>query len=213
MEPIYIHRGFTLIELLVVFAIIVTIMSVVFTSQSTFNKTFVLTNTAYDIALSVRDAETYGLGTRAIGSTINAGYGLHFQSGSPAAFSFFADISPAASCTTPDCKPGNYVYTAGSDSLVRTYTLGNGITLTDFCAYTTSWTCTVAHGGYSGGLSSLDIVFSRPNPNPYISVNGAYSAAFPATAACLTLSSPQGASRYVSISYAGEISPTAASCP
>jgi prepilin-type N-terminal cleavage/methylation domain-containing protein len=206
------QRGFTLIELLVVFAIIVSIMGVVFTSQGSFNKTFTLTNTAYDVALSLRGAQTYGLGSRAVGTTVNAGYGLHFESSTPASFSFFADTSPVASCSTPDCKPGNYVYTAGSDALVRTYTLGNGITLTDFCAYTSSWTCATAHGGYAGGLSSLDVVFARPNPDPFMSVNGSYSQVLPATAACLTLSSSLG-SRYVSVSSAGQISASAASCP
>ena len=205
--------GFTLVELLVVLSIMVVIMSIVFTSQGSFNKTFILTNTAYDIALSLRNAETYGLGSRAVGSTVNAGYGLHFEDTVPGSFLFFADTSPAPSCTTPDCRPGDNVYTAGADSLVQTYTLGNGITIGDFCAYNGTWTCTYAHNGYSAGVSILDIVFARPNPDPLISVNGLYSASFPVTAACLTLVSPQGASRYVSVSSSGQITANTTSCP
>lgn len=205
------HRGFSLIELLVVFAIIMSIMAVVFTSQGSFNKTFVLTNTAYDIALTLRDAGAYGLGSRAAGTAANVGYGLHFQNSSPSSFLFFGDISPAASCTMPDCKPGNSVYTSGSDSLVRQYTLGNGVTLTDFCVFNGNWVCTYAHGGYTGGLTSLDIVFARPNPNPFMSTNGLYSAAI--TSACLTLSSALGTSRYVAVSASGGITASAASCP
>lgn len=206
-------KGFSLIEMLVVFAIIVSIMSVVFTNQGSFNKSYVLANTAYDVALSLRNAETFGIGSRALGTSVNAGYGLHFDSSDSSAFRLFADTAPAASCSTPNCKPGNYVYTVGSDSLVRTYALGNNITITDFCAYATSWSCTYAHDGASGGLTSLDIVFARPNPNPFMSENGAYSQAFPVTDACLRLSSAQGTARYVSVSLAGEISPNATSCP
>lgn len=234
MEPIHLHRGvvalkvlfnktfrpkrhtplsgFTLVELLVVFVIIVSIMSVVYTNQGSFNKSFVVSNTAYDIALSLRNAETYGLGSRALGSTVNAGYGLHFEKTSPTGFSLFADVSPAATCSKPDCKPGDNVYTVGSDSLVRTYALGNSVTISDFCAMRSgTWTCAVAHGGYLGGLSSLDVVFARPNPNPLISTNGAYSTSI--TSACLKLSSALGTSRYVSVSFTGEITPTATSCP
>jgi len=211
MHTSHTRRGFTLIELLVVFAIIISIMAVVFTSQGSFNKTFVLTNTAYDIALTLRNAGTYGLSSRAVGTIANVGYGLHFQNTTPNSFSFFADTSPAASCTTPDCKPGNYVYTNGSDSLVRQYVLGNGITLADFCAFNGSWSCMSAHPGISGGLTSLDIVFARPNPNPFMSTNGLYSSSI--TAACLTLSSGLNTSRYVSVTASGGITVNAASCP
>ena len=209
MEPIRIRRGFTLIELLVVFAIIAIISIVVLTSQSTFNKTLVLANTAYDIALALRSAESYGLGSRAFGTTVNAGYGLHFESGAPGSFKFFADTSPAASCGTPDCKSGNHTYTNGADALVRNYALGNGITISDFCAYALgSWSCAYALGG---GLSSLDIAFERPNPNPFMSTNGSYSQSL--TKACLVVSSPHGGAKYVSVAASGQITTDAAACP
>src|SRR6185369_14036650 len=166
-------KGFTLVELLVVLSIMVVVMSIVFTNQSAFNKTYTLTNAAYDLALTLRGTETFGLGSRAAGTTVNAGYGLHFVSGTPSSFIFFADTSPAGStgslnCPspavsgTPDCKPGDGVYTSGSDALVQTYTLGNSITIKDFCTYNGTWTCTYAHNGYNAGDTSMDIIFARP---------------------------------------------------
>src|SRR6185369_5333763 len=142
------------------------------------------------------------------------GYGLHFVSGTPSSFIFFADTSPAGStgslnCPspavsgTPDCKPGDGVYTSGSDALVQTYTLGNSITIKDFCTYNGTWTCTYAHNGYNAGDTSMDIIFARPNPNPFIGVNGVYSPTFPVTTACITLTSQQGTMRYVSVSSSG----------
>lgn len=221
MEHIRFNRGFTLVELMVVLTIIVIITVVVLTSQSSFNKTLILANTAYDIALALRSAESYGLGSRAVGTTVNAGYGLHFQSGTPGSFTLFADTYPSPSTSSvchpisdisaPNAQSGNCSYESGQGEKVTSYVLGNGITISDFCAYATgSWSCAYALGG---GLSSLDIVFARPDPKPFISVNGSYSSSFPATSACLTVSSPQGGAHHISVSASGQITANAVSCP
>jgi prepilin-type N-terminal cleavage/methylation domain-containing protein len=192
--------GFTLVELMVVFAIITVVSTVVITSQGTFNKTLILSNTAYDIALAMRSAQTYGLGSRAVGTIVNAGYGLHFQSNPSNSFIFFADISPPpASCSQPNCKSGDRVYTNGSDSLVQTYTLGNGMTITKLCVDSTC------------SLLTLDIVFERPNPNAHMSADGNYGASY--AKACITVTSPHGGEKYVSVAKSGQIDANATSCP
>ncbi len=210
------NSGFTLIELLVVIAIMAVVMAVVFTSQSSFNKTLVLTNTAYDIALSIQSAETYGISGRAVGTTFNVGYGLHFDKNNPKDIIFFADTNPTLASSGPFChsvkgtpsdRPGDCAYQASEK--IKDYKLGNNMSISNFCAkQSNGWVCSK-----SSNLASLDIVFSRPNPNPFMSINGIYSQSFPVTAACLTISSPQGDSRFVSIAYAGMISASATSCP
>jgi prepilin-type N-terminal cleavage/methylation domain-containing protein len=179
MEPIRHNRGlvlshtkgFTLMELLVVLTIIIVITMVVLTSQSSFNKTLVLANTAYDVALTLRSAQKYGLGSRASGSIVNAGYGLHFSSGVQDSFTLFADTSPSPSSSSchglptsnnpdaPDAKAGNCKYDEG-DSIVFPYRLNNGIKITKLCVNSSC-----------NDVSKLDIVFSRPNPDALISVN------------------------------------------
>jgi len=224
MEPFRIYRGFTLIELLVVLAIITFVMSVVITSQSTFNKTLILESASYDIALTLRNAETYGLSSRAhtdAGFIVskNTGYGIHFQNIPSNSFILFADTIPSVGssglCHTlsasqpvggPSAQPGNCAYDTGE--LVQTYTLNNGITISDFCAYSDSWHC--ASSG-TGDLTSLDIVFARPNPDVFISTNGSYSTL--KKKACLTVTSPQGGFRYVSVASSGEITANASSDP
>lgn len=200
---------------MVVLAIITVITSVVFTSQSSFNKTLILGNTAYDIALTLRSAQSRGLGSRALtdasGNLISerTGYGLHFVSSAPTTFTLFADTSPAVSCDTPDCKPGDHAYTSGSDALLQTYTLGNGMRISNFCSFAnSSWSCSS-----NGEITALDIVFLRPSPNPFMSVNGAYSSAFPVTKACLTVIAPQGGTKFISVVSSGQIIANAPSDP
>jgi prepilin-type N-terminal cleavage/methylation domain-containing protein len=199
MEPIHLHRtstqpltisaGFTLVELLVVIAIIGVIMTIVLTSQSTFNKTLILKNTAYDIALTLRGAQTYGMNSRSY--TSNVWYGIHFVKNSKT-FQLFADTSGGSSCVggKPNCVVGDRIF---NEPATQTYTLGNGITINDLCA---NGTC---------GASSLDIVFARPNPDVY--VGGSRGSA------CITVTSGQGGFRHIFIGSSGQIIANAAQCP
>lgn len=206
---------------MVVLAIIVAITGVVFTGQSSFNKTLVLGNTAYDVALSLRNTEAFGLSSRVAGASTNVGYGLNFSKATPGVFTLFADTYPdagvAGSChptndaTAPNAHPGNCSYDAGQSEKITEYKIGNSITVTDICAFSSgSWACSVTHGGT---VSSLDIVFVRPNSDSFMSVNGTYSSVSPVTAACIVLSSAQGGSRFVSVSSSGQITANASSCP
>jgi hypothetical protein len=201
-------------ELLVVLAIIVSITAVVLTSQGSFNKTLLLANTAYDIALTLRSTESFGISTLASGSTANAGRGTHFEKGTQNSFILFADTSPIAPCPTLDCKPGNHTYEDGQDTLVQNYMLGNSMKISDFCARNAAtgiWSCAYPHDGYSGGLTTLDIVFARPNPDAFIRVNGDPDISY--NGACLKVSSLQGGARYVNIAPSGRITANATSCP
>lgn len=190
MESIHLRRGFTLVEMLVVIAIIGVIMTIVMTSQSTFNKTLILKNTAYDIALTLRGAQTYGMNSRSYRS--NVWYGIHFDKGSKT-FKLFADIYPAASsCGKPNCPVGNRIFNESLDKTEQTYTLGNGITVNNLC---------------KNGICdqpSLDIVFARPNPDVY--VGGSQDSA------CITVTSAQGGLRYIFVGASGQIIANSTKC-
>lgn len=215
--------GFTLIEMLVVLAIIGIVSLIVITGQTNFNRTIILSNTAYDIALTMRDTETYGLGSRAA-SAPNAGYGIHFDAGLTGSFFTFPDIDPPAASknisycnpprdpSAPDAHPGDCYYTT-KDQPTQTYTIGNHVSIGKFCitADGTTWSCS------PNVLSTLDITFARPNPNVTIVANGSYSPfTLPITQACITLVSPQGDERFVSVTQSGlitaSVNPPAAAC-
>jgi prepilin-type N-terminal cleavage/methylation domain-containing protein len=231
MESIFLPRraprGFTLIELLVVTAIIVVITAVIFSSQGSFANTVTLSSTAYDVALSLNDAQTYGLGTRALATTPNAGYGLDFKRALPHSYVFFADSSPAAGgsgfchplpdngAKAPNAYPGNCVYNA-ADTLIANYTLGNNITISNFCAYNGAWACSKTCGATPScttNLTQLDIVFLRPNATLFIAENAIYTALPTVSQECVTLKSPNGNTRSVAVAVTGQIIATAATCP
>lgn len=214
------QRGFTLVEMLVVLAIIVTITAIALVGQTSFNRSIVLTETAYNIALSIRESQSYGLSTRAFGSVQNAGYGVRFSRLTPTQYTTYADIFPAApgvnnarcpghtdrSASSPEARPGNCIYSNATE-LIRTYTLVRGFRVSQFCGVTSAGTQVCSSGGT---LSNLDIVFLRPNTETIITGNNGTTGFARAT---VTVSSPDGTtSRCINVTALGAIS-VAATCP
>lgn len=165
-------RGFTLIELLVVSAIIVLITAFVLFRQEGFNSSTLLRSLSYSIALSVRQAQVYGVSVResAAGSGKFApGYGVFFAGSTGLAdlnhYLIFADIYPSSG--------GNGRYDANqvpAEELPR-FTIGNGrgtdYLIKNICAHAISGgdQCTASVPATSPAITSLTIYFRRPNPD------------------------------------------------
>jgi prepilin-type N-terminal cleavage/methylation domain-containing protein len=205
-------RGFTLVEMLVVLAIIAVLTTIVVTGQSNYNKTLLLTDTSYTVALSARQAQSYGLASRKYGNVQNAGYGLHFSNAMPGSYLFFADTTNALSAPsncplgtpgTLEEKPGNCRFDS-ADGVVNTYAFSRGFTVKQFCgkAGLTRYCSTD-----SAPLTTLDLVFTRPNTSTTVSglVNGSILTSF--SCAEVTLADQSGEeSRTIRFSALGEIS-------
>lgn len=219
-------RGFTLVEMMVVLAIITVITTVAITGQAAFNRSLILTDTAYTIAFSIREAQTYGLSSRAANSLYNAGYGVRFSTVTPKSYVLFADTSPASPgstqgnlcpghtqpSTSPDSHPGDCIYDASATpaELVRTYTLNRGYTIQRFCGteisspYATK--CSTTH------FETMHISFMRPATEATIFGRTSSGVLMALTDATIYLRSPDGAAeRCVYVSRVGQISVSA--CP
>jgi len=212
-------KGFTLVEMMVVLAIIVTITLIAVLGQSTFNRSMILTDTAYTLAFSIREAQALGLSSRAFGDTLDAGYGIHFvhvASGFATSYTLFADALPDAPGNTqdpdqcpghsvgsePEARPGDCKYSAAET--VRTYGLNRGFYVKSFCGRLESNPSTQRCNGSS--MDSLTIVYLRPNTQSVI--NGILSGnRTPLADATIRVASPDGqAERCVYVSKVGQVS-------
>lgn len=213
-------RGFTMVEMLVALGIIVIVTAIVISGQANFNRSLILTDTAYTVAFSVRQAQSLGLSSRKFGSVQNAGYGVHFESATSKSYVLFADSLPVAPGNTQsgncsghtiasglDSKPGNCVYDSVSEK-VTIYNLGQGFTVSSFCG-TDSTSTTRCSGSY---LDSLDITFLRPNTQATI-MGVRAGAVIPLSKASIYISSPDGTqTRCVSVTKVGQVA-VGTTCP
>ncbi len=194
-------RAFTLIELLVVTAIIVVVTAVALVSNSRFGGVVQLENLTYNIALSIRQAQVYGISVARFGeSTFSAGYGVHFDVTNPAsatAYAIFADaLTPNGMYDCPN--PGT-----NNCELVETTEITGGYRIQGLCAPagTDAATCTP--------VQKLDILFVRPEPDAWISASE-ISCILPGgtcqTSARISLISPRGNTMSVVVETNGQIS-------
>lgn len=148
--------GFSLIELLVSIAILVVVSGLVFFNQSGFNNSVLIENLAYEISLTIRQAQSYGLQSREAGTGTDdfmAGYGVYFSLATPDQIILYADDGIE-----------NKVYDASSDTIIDTLKMTNGSQVVKLC---TSQNCVTS-------INTLDISFIRPNPTAYINTSNSY---------------------------------------
>ena len=167
------NRAFTLVELMVTASIFVFMTALVVAKYGTFNQSVLLTNLAYDVALSVRTAQTYGLSVQGQTSggalLFNSAYGIHFDTSNGTVMKLFADTNT----TDTPLSTFDHLYD-GLDTTVTTYNIKNGGMITGLCVSTGSGDCkTVFVSGSTASVqkvSTLDISFQRPDPSAIICI-------------------------------------------
>ncbi len=212
------QHGFTLIEMLVVLAIMGIVLAITINGQRAFDSSIVLSNTAYDVALSIRQAQTYGVSGRVALGTPSAtyGYGVDVQSFPTNKYVLFADTNGTGCNATvssianaPDTKTGDCMYTSGADAKVQSIQINNSATISGACVYKNLSTyCSFS----TNPLSQVDISFARPEPGAIIIAKNTAGVAFKKLGVnikfdhvCLRLSAG-GSNRYIMVNQVGIIS-------
>jgi prepilin-type N-terminal cleavage/methylation domain-containing protein len=205
--------GFTLVELLVSIAIFTIITAVIVTNQSGFGGNILISNLAYDVALSIRQAQVYGISVK--GSTLSCpstdpnvptspfycSYGVHFAAIGPGTsyYVLFVDLD------------GNGKYNAGADNgssclanseCLNFFRIERGNSIKKFC--TIASRCT--DSSVANRIDALDLIFKRPEPEPIIRGYKAGLLVSSSRIATITVASPQNRTKRVSISFVGQIS-------
>ncbi len=162
-------RAFTLVELMVTVSIFVFMTTLVISKYGNFNQNVLLTNLAYDMALTFRTAQTFGVSVKAADDINNpcnqAGanpfqcvYGIHFSSSVNTTFTLYA--MPITSLKT------YYTYPAltgptGSSADIYTYTLRNG-------AHIDRITDQSRTHSIGSTYPTVDVYFKRPDSSSHI---------------------------------------------
>lgn len=198
-------RGFTLIELLVVSGIIAVVSGLMLVNNARFGGAITLRNLTYDVALSIRQAQVYGISVARFGpgvGTFEAGYGMHFTLDDDRHYVLFADAGVQ-----------NGLYDSGElvgNELVAETTIERGYKIADICVKPPG-------GVETCSIGQLDILFKRPEPDAYISVEGSplsFNANGNVTStnlnerARIIIASPRGDCMSVSVEATGQISVT-----
>ena len=178
--------GFTLVELLVVIGIMLVITTVVLARYSQFNGTILLRDLAYEVALSFREAQVYGISGRSSGGTFAFRYGVYLTKGAPTQYILFGDT--------------NNNLTFDSSETVEAYSMRAGYGMSEMCARRSEG---INRCASAGEISTLTIMYKRPDPDAIIRtdvVGETY------TDATITLLSPSESTRSVTVTSTGQIS-------
>lgn len=182
-------KGFTLVELLVTITIFAVVTALVLFKHDKFNGGILLTNLAYDVALTIREAQIFGLNVREVeGSStgFQYAYGVQFRTGQTydQQFILYADTN------------GSRTYTS-NDTIINKYNIKKGNYISEICImYATS----------CPKVSVLDITYLRPKPEATIrwyapggQIGGTYNAK-------ITIAAPDGSTRDIIVRRTGQIS-------
>ena len=180
---------------MVVTGIFLILTSVVLSANARFGNLVVLQSLAHEMALTVREAQVYGIAVRRYqGVNFDVSYGMHFALTAPTAYELWGDAST------------NGIYEPGET--VKPSTINGGYFISDICVRTKAQPlledCTP---------TVVDIVFRRPEPDACMSVGGGATFVAPSYAcvgslerAKIILASPSGNMSSITVESSGQIS-------
>lgn len=200
--------GFSIVELVVVITIMIVMTSIVIFNKRDFNDSMILTNLAYDIALSIREAQVYGIAVRASEGQFDKAYGVNLSQTDPAEITtanhyvIFVDGSTNF--------PRDFMYQAG-EILLREYRLNRGYFFSA-CVHLKSEPDPNIYASCSSestSPSNMGVSFYRPDPDAYFSFSEGGSVVYDEKKIdkiLIAVFSPSGVGREIVVYRNGQIS-------
>jgi prepilin-type N-terminal cleavage/methylation domain-containing protein len=170
------NRGFTLVEMAVVTAIFAVLTTIVMVRYGDFTSNMLVTNMAYEIALELRQAQVFGLGSRGYdnptGNTeFSRPYGVFINLSDSAPKQadrvyFFVDLNANSAPGYGQCNAtnGSGICSCINDECLSQKPLQRNIRITEIRTDTTDndGTCE------ADNVDQLAITFKRPSPEAHI---------------------------------------------
>lgn len=152
-------KGFTLIEMMITVSIFAFMTALVIIKYGTFNQGTLLTNMAYDVALAVRTAQTFGVSVRGMEDQTTAfdvSYGVLISE-----VSMCSDGINNQKFILYQEDKNQSAYFSCDSYKYSTYNLKRGAKISDICVGDSSTSC-------STNPDNISIVFKRPDPSAII---------------------------------------------
>ena len=163
------NRGFTLTELLVTLSIFVFMTALIVSKYGAFNQNTFLTDTAYDIALNIHTAQTYGVSVKGTDYT-DPNFGGASQT--------FDTAYGVDMFTSPGLNKLTYLFTDSDKNGVYNpgeleipSNLARGAYISAFCVGTGPADCKTDPHSIGSPIAHASVAFKRPNPDALISVD------------------------------------------
>lgn len=222
--------GFALIELLVAVAVFGIISAFVLLAYNRVSGQLFLTTLAYEIALSFREAQSYGVSVHEFANqgqtaTFDVGYGLHFDRGSLFTYALFADVGGTGGDGRISGLFGSAYNENGCLNTVECLSVSRlvkGNRIYKFCGVLSSGDggrdvadsakreeCSMDSTPPSNpppNITSLDVTFLRPNPDAIIKTDRTSPSGPSYKAARVYVISPTGEKRVIEVTTTGQIS-------
>jgi prepilin-type N-terminal cleavage/methylation domain-containing protein len=203
------NKGFTLTELVVSIGIMLIIMGIVLTNQSSYSQSMLLSNETSSIALALRQAQVYGISVKEVApgsDEFTAGYGLAFDTtsnGSNTIYIAFADRTNGANKYLYDyggdwstCEVGET-----SECLTKTVLQGGNV-ISSLCEISLS-------DNEDCSIGRVDVTFTRPETDAHFTffdTTGQQITPSDVKAAKISLTSPANVTKSVTVYTTGQIS-------
>jgi prepilin-type N-terminal cleavage/methylation domain-containing protein len=206
------QKGFTLVEMLAVLAIFGILTAVIVFNYGSFNSNIILSNTAYEIALEIREAQVYSIGVRSPageGADFSNRYGVYFYASSGEKtknFLFFRDANRDGFCNKDEsyCAPSDI--TGDSNEAENLISIERGIFIESICLQRSGGQFLSGENMQCAGESVEDVFITFERPNPDAIIKSTYNAGRTYTNAAIFVASGSGTKRAILINQSGQIS-------